>query len=119
MVKVPTCAQVKVAVDPVPAVSDPPEADQTYVSGDGAESGSWAVAWRAIALPTATEEGLAETPSMTGQLLTEVVTSACPGAGAAAQVRVTGTPVDGVGELNVVEPEQPVTTSLAIPLTIN
>ena len=120
MWKVPACPQVKVAVaaDVLP-VNVPPSADQPYVRIAGPESGSCAVTPSAIELPTATDDGLAETPSMIGQLLTVAVTSACPGAGGPAHTKVTGTPVDGVGALNVVEPEQPVIPSLASPLTIN
>src|SRR5579863_6892546 len=119
MLKVPGCVQVKVAEAVVPPVSVPPGADQAYVRTAGPESGSCAVTWSAIELPTATDDGLAPTPSMTGQMLTVAVTSACPGAGGAAHVSVTAIPVDGVGALNVVEPEQPVIPSLASPLTIN
>src|SRR5450631_250081 len=119
MWKVPGCPQVKVAVAPDVLVNVPPSADQAYVRTAGPESGSCAVTWSAIELPTATDDGLAATPPMTGQMLTVAVTSACPGAGGAAHTSVTGTPVDGAGELNVAEPEQPVIPSLASPLTIN
>ena len=48
-----------------------------------------------------------------------VVTSACPGDEGVPHTSFTMTPLEGVGALNVVEPEQPVIPSLARPLTIN
>ena len=117
--KVPACVQVRVAAAAALPINVPPSAVQAKVSTAGPESGSCAMTWSAIELPTATDDGLAATPSMTGQTLTVAVTSACPGAGGAAHTSVTGTPVDGAGELNVAEPEQPVIPSLASPLTIN
>jgi hypothetical protein len=62
---------------------------------------------------------LAETPSMTGQLLMAVLVTSTWPASVLVQARGTDTPAEGGGVVNVFEPEQPVIPSLATPLATN